>query len=139
MKLFTSAARSICLTLAAALLFVSSLFLSPSPAAAATHTVKMGGDTGMLVFQPDKLSVKPGDTVQFVVNKVPPHNVIFDDTAIPGKDKALAKSLSHQNMEMTPGSNFEVTIPKDAPAGEYTYFCAPHRSAGMVGKLIVGG
>jgi plastocyanin len=139
MKLFTSAARSICLTLAAALLFVSSLFLSPSPAAAATHTVKMGGDTGMLVFQPDKLSVKPGDTVQFVVNKVPPHNVVFDDTAIPGKDKALAKSLSHQNMEMTPGSNFEVTIPKDAPAGEYTYFCAPHRSAGMTGKLIVGG
>jgi plastocyanin len=41
-------------------------------------------------------------------------------------------------MEMTPGSNFEITIPKDAPAGEYTYFCAPHRSAGMVGKLIVG-
>jgi plastocyanin len=98
----------------------------------------MGGDTGMLVFQPDKLNVKPGDTVQFVVNKVPPHNVVFDDKAIPGNDKALAKSLSHQNMEMTPGSNFEITIPKDAPAGEYTYFCAPHRSAGMVGKLIVG-
>ncbi|QZZ19003.1 plastocyanin [Leptothermofonsia sichuanensis E412] len=138
MKLFTAAARNICLTLSVALLFVSSLFLSPSPAAAATHTVKMGGDTGMLVFQPDKLNVKPGDTVQFVVNKVPPHNVVFDDKAIPGNDKALAKSLSHQNMEMTPGSNFEITIPKDAPAGEYTYFCAPHRSAGMVGKLIVG-
>ncbi|WP_421658584.1 plastocyanin [Leptothermofonsia sp. ETS-13] len=138
MKLFTSAARSICLTLAAALLVVSSFFLSASPAAAATYTVKMGGDNGMLVFQPDKLNVKPGDTVQFVVNKVPPHNIVFDDTAIPGKDKALAKSLSHQNLEMTPGSGFEVTIPKDAPAGEYTYFCAPHRSAGMVGKLIVG-
>ncbi len=138
MKLFTSAARSVCLTLAAALLVVSSFFLSASPAAAETYTVKMGGDNGMLVFQPDKLNVKPGDTVKFQVNKVPPHNVIFDDKAIPGQDKALAKSLSHQNMEMTAGSGFDVTIPKDAPAGEYTFFCAPHRSAGMVGKLIVG-
>jgi plastocyanin len=139
MKLFTSAARSICLSLAAVLLVVSTFFFSVSPAAAANYTIKMGGDNGMLVFEPAKLEVKPGDTVKWVVNKVPPHNVIFDDTAIPGKDKALAKSLSHPNMEMTPGSGYELTVPKDLAPGEYTYFCAPHRSAGMVGKLIVSG
>jgi plastocyanin len=137
MKLFTSFTRSLCLTLVAALLVVSSFFLSASPAAAASYTVKMGSDKGMLVFDPAKLDVKPGDTVKWVVNKVPPHNVMFDDKAIPGQDKALAKSLSHPQLEMTPGAGIEVTLPKDLAAGEYTYFCAPHRSAGMIGKLIV--
>lgn len=127
------------MTLVTAILVVGSFFVSAAPASAETYTVKMGGDNGMLVFQPAKLTVKPGDTVKWVINKVPPHNVVFDATAIPGQDKALAKSLSHQQMEMSPGKSFELTVPENAPAGEYSYFCAPHRSAGMVGKLIVEG
>ncbi len=137
MKSITSIARSICLTLVAALIVVSSFFMSASPASAETYTVKMGGDNGMLVFQPDKLTVKPGDTVKWVINKVPPHNIMFDASSF-GGDKALAKSLSHPQLEMTPGSGYELTIPKDLAPGEYTYYCDPHRSAGMVGKLIVG-
>jgi len=139
MKQFTSVVRSFCLSVLAALLVVGSFFLSASPASAETFTVKMGADNGMLVFQPDKITAKPGDTVKWVINKVPPHNVVFDDKTIPNGDKALAKSLSHQQLEMTPGQGFEVTIPKDAPAGEYNYYCAPHRSAGMVGKITVEG
>lgn len=139
MKLMKSLTRSVFLTLITALLVISSFVLSASPASAETYTVKMGGDNGMLVFQPDKIAVKPGDTVKWVVNKVPPHNVVFDDKAVPGQDKALAKSLSHPQMEMAPGSSFELTIPKDAAPGDYSYFCAPHRSAGMVGKITVEG
>lgn len=137
MKQLRAITQSICLVLVTAFLVVSSFALSAAPAAADTFTVKMGGDNGLLVFQPDKLTVKPGDTVKFVVNKVPPHNVVFDTT--PSGDKALAKSLSHQQLEMSPSKGFEVTIPKDAPAGDYSYFCAPHRSAGMVGKITVAG
>lgn len=139
MKLISSLTRSICLTIAVVLLVVSSFAISASPAAADEYTVKMGADNGMLVFQPANLSVKPGDTVKFVINKVPPHNVVFDDKTIPGGDKALAKSLSHKKLEMTAGQSIEVTIPKDAPAGEYSYYCEPHRGAGMVGKLTVAG
>lgn len=124
--------------LGVALLVISSLMFSAAPAMAASYTVKMGSDSGMLVFDPDKLSVKPGDTVKWVINKVPPHNIVFDDKTIPGGDKALAKSLSHKQLEMSPGDSYELTIPKDAPAGEYNYFCEPHRSAGMSGKLTVG-
>jgi plastocyanin len=138
MKLFTSIQR-LCLTLFALLLVVSSFVSFAAPVAAENYTVKMGGDNGMLVFQPAKLTVKPGDTVKWVINKVPPHNVIFDDKTFPGGDKAMAKSLSHPKMEMAPGKGFELTIPEDLQAGEYSYFCAPHRGAGMVGKLIVAG
>jgi len=139
MNRITSAARRFCFTLLAVVLVVGSVFVSVAPASAAEYTVKMGSDKGMLVFEPAKLAVKPGDTVKWVVNNAPPHNVIFDAKAIPGQDKALAKSLSHPKMEMSPGKGYDLTIPSDLPAGEYTYFCAPHRSAGMVGQLVVGG
>lgn len=121
----------------AVLLVVGSFFVSVAPASAETVTVKMGADNGLLVFQPANVTVKPGDTVKWVVNKVPPHNVIFDDKGIPGNDKALAKSLSHPQLEMSPGAGYELTIPKDLAAGEYSYYCAPHRGAGMVGKITV--
>jgi plastocyanin len=133
----TSIAKRLCLAFAAVLLVVGSFFFSADPAAAASYTVKMGADNGMLAFEPAKLTVKPGDTVTFVINKVPPHNVVFDGATIPGGDKALATSLSHKKLEMGAGDTIEVTIPKDAPAGDYTYYCEPHRGAGMVGKLTV--
>jgi plastocyanin len=139
MNRITSALRRPLLALLTVLIVVGSFFLSAAPASAETYTVKMGADNGMLVFSPDKLTVKPGDTVKWVINKVPPHNIVFDDKLVPGKDKALAKSLSHPQLEMTPGAGYQLTIPQDIPAGEYTYFCAPHRSAGMVGKLTVEG
>lgn len=136
MKSMTSIAKRFCLIFAAALLVVGSLFASATPAAAETLTVKMGADNGMLVFEPAKLTVKPGDTVKWVINKVPPHNVVFDASSVPG-GKEVATSLSHKKLEMAPGSSFEVTIPADAAAGEYSYYCEPHRGAGMVGKITV--
>jgi len=139
MKSMTSFAKRFCLVFAAFLLVAGSFFASAAPAAAETFTVKMGADNGMLAFEPAKLTVKPGDTVKWVINKVPPHNVVFDGASIPGGDKALAESLSHKKLEMTPGGGFEATIPADAPAGEYTYYCEPHRGAGMVGKITVAG
>lgn len=138
MKSITSITKSFCLVFAAVLLIVGSLFISASPASAETYTVKMGGDNGMLVFAPAKLTVKPGDTVKWVINKVPPHNVVFDAASVPG-GKAVATSLSHKKLEMAPGSSFEVAIPADAAAGDYSYYCEPHRGAGMVGKITVAG
>lgn len=137
MKLISSMTKRLAVALVAVLLVVGSFFTAVAPAAADTVTIKMGGDNGTLVFDPSNVTVKPGDTVKWVVNKVPPHNVVFDDKAIPGQDKALAKSLSHPNLEMSPNSSFELNLPKDLPAGEYSYYCAPHRSAGMVGKITV--
>jgi plastocyanin len=138
MKSLHSIAKRVML-LAATLLFVGGLLFNSAPAAAATITIKMGADNGMLAFEPAKVSAKPGDTIQWVINKVPPHNVVFDTATIPGGDKALATSLSHKKLEMSPGDTIEVKLPADAPAGEYSYYCEPHRGAGMVGKISVSG
>lgn len=139
MKLIALVTRSLSLTLCAIALVVGSFFIAVSPAAAETFTVKMGADNGMLAFEPANVTVQPGDTVKWVNNKLPPHNVMFDDKNIPGKSKDVATKLSHQQLMFSPGETFEVTFTSDMPAGDYSYYCAPHRGAGMVGKITVQG
>lgn len=137
MKSIASAIRGLSLAFCAVLLMMGSLFLSAAPASADTVTVKMGSAKG-LVFDPAVVTVKPGDTIQFQVGQLPPHNVIFDSAKIPNKDAELATKMSHKALEGAK-KTFDVTIPADAPAGEYTYYCLPHRGAGMVGKVVVAG
>jgi plastocyanin len=108
-------------------------------ALAETYTIKMGSDSGNLAFQPATLSVKHGDVVQWVNNKLPPHNMMIDGAKLPDVSAELISSLSHSQLMVKPGDSFQVTIPDALPAGEYAYFCAPHRGAGMAGKLVVTG
>ncbi|MEM7770306.1 MAG: plastocyanin [Cyanobacteria bacterium P01_E01_bin.6] len=122
------------LVLATVVLAIATFVISASPATAATVEVKMGADNGLLQFVPSDVTVSPGDTVKFVMNKLGPHNVIFDKT--PGSAD-LAKSLSADQLMFAPGETVDITIPGDAPAGLYSYYCTPHRGAGMVGKITV--
>merc|ERR1719379_3337535 len=95
-------------------------------------TVKLGSDAGALVFVPDTVTIKSGETVEFVNNVGFPHNVVFDEDNIP--DGVNAESLSHEDYLNAPGET--VTTKFDKP-GTYGYYCEPHRGAGMVGKIIV--
>ncbi|AFZ44082.1 plastocyanin [Halothece sp. PCC 7418] len=102
-----------------------------------TYQVKMGSDTGQLQYVPSKLTIHPGDTVEFVMNKLAPHNVVFDSNGVPSGAKALASSLSKNKLLSGAGESHTVTFPEDAPKGEYKYYCQPHRGAGMNGTIIV--
>lgn len=139
MKFIAASLRRFSLAVLTILLVVSSFAVFTPSAAADTHQIKLGSDKGLLVFEPAKLTIKPGDTVEFVNNKVPPHNVVFDAAKNPAKSGDLAKSLSHKNLLMNPGQKVTTTFPADAPAGEYNFYCDPHRGAGMAGKIIVEG
>lgn len=139
MKFIAATLRRLGLAVLTMVLIVGSFALFTPSASADTHTVKLGSDKGMLVFDPPKLTVKPGDTVKFVNNKVPPHNVVFDAAKNPAKSADLAKGLSHKQLLMTPGQEFTTTFPADTPAGDYSYYCEPHRGAGMLGKITVEG
>ena len=116
---------------------VAALGMLTAPAAAQTYQIKMGADFGMLAFEPAQLTIQPGDTVIWVNNKVYPHNVIFEPQGIPSHDKTLAEQLSSKALMTVPNKEVSVTFPQDAPAGQYSYYCQPHRGAGMVGKIVV--
>jgi plastocyanin len=119
--------------LSAMLLVMASIFLGANPASAETYTVKMGADSGMLQFQPSTLKIKPGDTVNFVMNKLAPHNAVFEK----GPGGADVEKLSHDQLLFSPGQSYSTTFPADAAPGEYPFYCQPHRGAGMTGKIIV--
>ncbi|MEE3717160.1 plastocyanin [Tumidithrix elongata RA019] len=125
MKKFSIVKRlsAICIGL---LLVVGTLFMSAAPASAETFTVKMGSSSGQLIFEPKVLNIKAGDTVKWVNNKAYPHNVIVEGQA----------DLSHKKLLQKPSQEVESTFNE---AGEYSYYCSPHRGAGMVGKIVVSG
>ena len=116
--------KKLSLLLSALVLFVSSFFFSVNPALAETVEVKMGSDNGMLKFVPETVTIKEGDTVKWENNKMSPHNVVFEN----------ASEKSHKNLVFSPGESYESTFNE---AGEYSYYCEPHRGAGMVGKIVV--
>lgn len=93
---------------------------------AETYTVKMGSDKGALVFEPKNITVKAGDTIQWINNKAYPHNIVVQGQA----------ELSHKKLLVKPAAIVESTFTE---AGEYSYYCSPHRGAGMVGKVTVQG
>jgi plastocyanin len=116
--------RKLGLLIATVALVISSFFVAVNPAAAETVEVKMGTDGGMLGFEPKEITISPGDTVKWVNNKLAPHNVVVEGST----------KLSHKGLVFSPGDNFESTFNE---TGEYTYYCEPHRGAGMIGKVIV--
>nr|BDW09766.1 plastocyanin precursor [Monactinus simplex] len=109
---------------------VSSLALAF--AAGADATVKLGADSGALVFEPSSVTIKAGESVTWVNNVGFPHNIVFDDDAIP--EGVNADALSHDDYLNAPG---ETASSKFDKAGTYEYYCEPHKGAGMMGKVIV--
>ncbi|NEQ68937.1 MAG: plastocyanin [Symploca sp. SIO2D2] len=129
MQFRSSILRKLGVLLSTILLVVASFALSASPAAAAEYTVKMGTDKGQLLFVPEKLTVSPGDTITWEMNKLGPHNVIFGKKAPDG--------LTQKKLIRKKGDTLVSTVPSDAVAGNYDFYCQPHRSAGMKGKLTI--
>ena len=68
--------------------------------------VMMGAD-GNLVFEPAEVTIAAGESIHFINNMLPPHNVIVEDHPELGQLPA-----------MLPGEDFEVAFPE---AGDYTY------------------
>ena len=102
----------------------TSLSLSVWLAAQAYAAEIQKSKDGMLVFAPCELTINAGESVTFVNNELPPHNVIFADHS----------ELSHNDLAFSPGESWEVTFEQ---AGDYNFQCDPHAGAGMKGVIHV--
>lgn len=85
--------------------------------------VQMGFNGG-LVFEPSEITINAGESVHFVNNMLPPHNVVVEDRP----------DISHEPLAMLPGEEFDVTFPE---AGDFNFWCGPHKGAGMTGVVHV--
>ncbi len=107
---------------------------SATAPAAGAKEILMGSNTGQLVYVPNTLTIKAGESVTFKMNKAGPHNVIFEK--VPGDDKALIEKLSQRKLLSKPGDTVVVSF-AGAPKGEYAFYCTPHKAAGMQAKITV--
>jgi plastocyanin len=105
-----------------------------------THTIDM---TDGLVFDPDELTIAPGDTVVWETVGSVGHSVTAYEDEIPeeaeyfasgGFDSEQEARNAYPEGDVASGETFEHTFEVE---GEYGYFCIPHESAGMVASLTV--
>jgi plastocyanin len=101
-------------------------------------TIKM---TNSNEFQPATISVARGTTVTWINSGQAPHTVTGDpskaarptDAVLPTGARAWDSGQLNGGV-LNSGQSFSYTF--DMP-GEYTYFCIPHESVGMVAHIIV--
>ncbi|KAL4575438.1 hypothetical protein LXL04_022281 [Taraxacum kok-saghyz] len=111
--------------------FAASALLAGNALAA---EILLGDDDGGLSFVPSTLTVAAGEKIVFKNNKAFPHNVVFDEDEIPAGVDASKISMSDEDLLNGPGDSYTVTLTEK---GTYSYYCAPHQGAGMVGKITV--
>jgi plastocyanin len=112
--------------------------LATSPVESGPLEIAMMSDTlGTAVwFDPIGVYVEPGRTVRWVV-----HSNVHTTTAYHPKNDHHSLRIPERAQPwdsrflVNPGNHFEVTL---TVPGVYDYFCAPHESAGMVGRIVVG-
>ena len=110
---------------------------------AATIVVRMVGDEKGFRFVPASITARVGDVVRFVNVSGGPHNVAFWPDRIP----AGAAATLQKNMGQTIGplSGAMIIEPKESytvslaglPAGTYNYYCLPHQTMNMSGRIRV--
>lgn len=82
------------------------------------------GSGGNLIFEPSDVTINAGETIHFVNDMLPPHNIIVEGRA----------DLSRESLMFNPGESQDIIF---ADAGDYTFFCGPHQGAGMTGTIHV--
>lgn len=96
--------------------------------------VLLGGGDGALAFIPNDFSVAKGEKIVFKNNAGFPHNVVFDEDEIPSGVDVAKISMDEQVLLNAAGETYEVALTEP---GTYSFYCAPHQGAGMVGKVTV--
>ena len=103
------------------ILTLLTVFFLAVPAWAVDVTMGSGGN---LVFEPNEITISAGDTVHFINEALPPHNIIVEGRS----------DLSSEALLFSPGETQDVVF---ADPGDYNFFCGPHQGAGMTGTVHV--
>jgi len=113
-----------------------------APITGKVHEVKMMGDGTGYRFQPRTIRARPGDGIKFVMHSLPPHNIVFDSTAIPADQRAQLYANMRSPAEWSSpmlfdeDATWELSFGNLKP-GKYPFFCNPHLGAGMTGEIVI--
>lgn len=99
------------------------------------NSIGMGRADGKYYFDPIGLFVKPGETVTWVIETGAHTSTAYAKengtvTRIPDGAASWDSGFLSQQ-----GATFEHTFEVE---GTYDYYCLPHKSFGMIGRIVVG-
>lgn len=108
---------------------------SSSSSGEASTVVKMGDD---MKYNPETITVAKGATVEWQNTGTSPHTVTCDPSKAVNKANVALPSgaQAFDSGMLNAGATWKHTFDV---AGDYTYFCIPHESMGMVGHVKVTG
>ena len=94
-------------------------------------------------FEPARVEARPNDVVVFQVVSGAPHSVVFEGKDLdPAARVALNSAMPNRAGDLssplltTSGTEYRMTVPQ-VPAGQYPFYCLPHRAYDMRGTLTV--
>ena len=92
--------------------------------------------TNKLTFEPKKVTIYVGDTVEWENKSFLVHTVTADPSlaTIEGSAALPPGAKPFNSGDIPPGGKFSHTFTKP---GKYRYFCIPHEGAKMIGEIIV--
>lgn len=82
-------------------------------------------DNENMVFHPDIIEAKPGDTIRFVSTDKGHNAVSYEDMLPEGAEEFKTKVNQDE----------EIVLEAE---GAYGFYCQPHKALGMVGLILVG-
>ena len=101
---------------------------------AAAIEILMGSNDGALVFIPKEFSVAAGEPIVFKNNAGFPHNIVFDEDAVPSGVDVSTLSMGEEDLLNAPGQTYTIKLEKP---GTYSFYCSPHQGSGMSGTVTV--
>jgi plastocyanin len=113
---------------------VALVAVSGPPVAAQAKGTEING-TAQSKWEPNTVTIKPGESVTFKVTGNPPHPVASGDGSNPAGDSKFDASACAADKMGKVGASCTVKFPK---AGTFPFFCQIHLSLGMTGTIQVG-
>lgn len=117
--------------------------VAAAPATGTTHEVKMVGDASGYKFVPERITIKAGDAIKYVMVSGGPHNVAFQTITDAAVKAQLDANMPGQKMGeangpmiMQPNEAYTISYAK-IPPGTYEYVCVPHLAMNMKGWVTI--
>lgn len=113
--------------------------------AQATHVVRLIANATKddYRFEPATVTAQPNDVIVFLVASGAPHSIVFEGGGLsPGVRGAINSALPGRSGDLSSplltatGKNYRMEVPQ-VPAGNYPFYCLPHRAYDMRGELVV--
>ena len=94
-------------------------------------------------FNPEQVTVRPGDMLVFRAVSGVPHSVVFESAGLSDQaHEALNGAMNRRAGDLSSplltqqGAEYRVVVPQLSP-GTYQFFCLPHRAYDMRGRMKV--